>query len=65
MLVKGGNPSEVVDDEVDTYDYPFPEDKDAEFRRKCQERFPKVLTLCWIIYFVFHQPSVFQKIIAK
>jgi hypothetical protein len=28
------------------YDYPFPDDVDAEFRKKCRERFKTVLTYC-------------------
>lgn len=30
-----------------SYDYPFPDDKDSEFRKRCQERFRHILPFCW------------------
>lgn len=29
-----------------SYDYPFPEDVNAEFRKKCRDRFKTILTYC-------------------
>lgn len=37
---------EEEDDDGDR-DYPFPDDSDAEFKKRCQDKLTKFLTLCW------------------
>lgn len=34
------------DSQEEVYEYPFPDDNDAEFRKKCKDSFNLILTYC-------------------
>lgn len=40
-------PQSDTQSEKPSYDYPYPEDVDSDFRKKCRERFQTVLTYAW------------------
>lgn len=52
LLVNDKPPPDLIElpresqDQEEAYDYPFPEDKDAEFRQKCKDKSKYSLNYC-------------------